>query len=36
MFENIKFKSLCLSLCFFHSHLLYAGSGSVSLKAKSL
>ena len=35
MFENIKFKSLCLSLCvFFHSHLLYAGSGSVSLKSE--
>ncbi len=35
MFENIKFSSICLSLCIFlHSHLLYAGFGSVSLTSE--
>lgn len=35
MFKSIQFKSLCLSSCvFLHSHLLYAGSGSVSLKSE--
>lgn len=35
MFKNIQFKPICLSLCvFMHSHLLYAGSGSISLKSE--